>query len=220
MITAIIQARMSSTRLPGKSLMDICGKPMLQRVIERTQKAKLIDRVVLSIHETQQNGNLAMFATKHDISYYLGSEDDVLDRYFQTALIYAKGDIIVRITGDCPLIDPGIIDRGIGVFLDGEYDYVDNANNPDGMDTEIFTYDALKMAWKYSTTDYEHEHVTPYIINHPEIFRLGKILTEDYSGYHWSVNTLADLELTRKAYRELGENFSLIELLGWYNELQ
>ena len=216
---AIIQARIGSVRLPGKVLMDIEGKSMLQRVVERTKQAKLIDQTILTIPETQQNQNLKGFAINHAISYYPGSETDVLDRFYQTALKHARGETIIRITGDCPLIDPDIIDRGIRVFDAGDYDYVDNANNPDGMDTEVFSFDVLREAWKDATSPYDREHVTSYIVNHPDIFRIGKIMTEDYTGlYWWSVNILADLEFVRRVYQELGEDFHLEDVIKLVEE--
>ena len=211
-IIAIIQARLSSSRLPGKVLMDIEGKSMLWHVIGRVKKATLIDQVAIAVPSTDQElasvaiGNCGFFA-------YVGDEDDVLDRYYQAAKFYEAG-IIVRITGDCPLIDPEVIDRTIQYFLDNNIDYIYNLPPyPDGLDVEVFSFGALVKTWKEAKDPYDKEHVTTYIRYHPELFRIGKLDGLDLSHYKWSVDTAEDLEFARWVYQKLGDNFRLSDIL-------
>lgn len=205
-IVAIIQARIGSTRLPGKVLKEVSGKPLLWHVINRVKKAKLIDSTVLATTTKKEDLKLIEIASKAGIESYAGSEDDVLERYFQAATKY-KADIIVRITADCPLIDPRIIDKVIKYFLSGDFDYVSNAikpTYPDGLDVEVFSYNSLKIAFYEAKLPSEREHVTPYIRNHKEIFKIGSVENnKDLNHLRWTVDEEKDLEFVREIYKYL-----------------
>lgn len=209
MIVAIIQARLSSARLPGKVLMDICGKPMLQRIIERVKKSKLIDDIIIAIPKKDEA--LVSWFNYKTKRYFLGSENDVLDRFYRAAPLDST---IVRLTADCPLIDPEIIDRTIQYFLDHDIDYIYNLPPyPDGLDTEVFNYKTLVKTWKEAEDSYDREHVTTYIRRHPELFRIGNLAGEDISHLKWSVDELRGLNFVRQVYQHLGEDFHLRDIL-------
>ena len=219
-VAAIIQARVGSTRLPWKVLMGIVGKPMLWHVIERVKKAKLVDEVVLATTSRKEDKPLLNLAKKSGIKSYAGSDEDVLDRYFQAATKFGA-DIIVRITADCPLIDPEIINKVIKHFLDGGFDYVSNTlklSYPDGLDVEVFSYGALKKAWDGANMASEREHVTPYIKKNPELFKIGSMEhKQDLSGMRWCVDTEEDLKFVREVYKRLhrkGKIFYMQDILN------
>lgn len=221
MKAAIIQARMGSTRLPEKVLADILGKPMVQRVIERVKAAMLLDRVILATTVEEQDTPLVNLSESLDVEVFRGSVDDVLDRYYQAARFF-EVDVVVRVTADCPLIDPGIIDRAIQVFLEGEYDHVSTAypvsTFPDGLDVWIFSMEALGKAWEEATLRSEREHVTPYIWENPHIFRLKTVTnTEDLSELRWTVDEENDLQFVREVYSHLDDGteriFGMQEIL-------
>lgn len=197
-IVAIIQARMGSTRLPGKMLLNIAGKPTIQHVWERIRLSKTIDEIVLATGKDQDNDPLANWAEYNKVNFYRGSENDVLDRYYNAAK-EAAADAIVRITGDCPLLDFQIVDKVVEEFKRVNYDYVCNTQPPtypDGLDTEVFSFQALEKAWREAKLKSEREHVTSYIWKHPEIFKLGNILNdEDLSNYRLTLDTKEDLDL-------------------------
>lgn len=162
MILAIIQARMSSTRLPGKSMMPICGKPMLQWVIEAAQKAKQVDKVIVATSNRPEDKQIIDFAGSH-AGVFTGDLEDVLDRYHQAALAY-KPTHIVRLTSDCPMSQPEIIDDVVKEHLLRGYDYTSNRPwFPSGLDVEVFSFDTLLKAGKLATEPHEREHVTPYM---------------------------------------------------------
>src|SRR5215470_15506655 len=164
-VVAIIQARMGSTRLPGKVLLDIAGQPMLGRVISRVCRAKTIEQIVVATSTAAADDAVSAFCAERGIVCFRGSETDVLDRYYQAArLVQAK--TIVRITADCPLLDPEVIDLTVSRFLEGGWDYISNVNPPtfpDGLDTEVFSFAALERAWREATSVTHREHVTPYL---------------------------------------------------------
>ena len=209
MIAAIIQARMASTRLPGKVLADIGGKPMIQRVIDRVKAAKLLDHVILAttVHET--DAPLVDLSAALGVETFRGSVDDVLDRYYRAAL-FAKVDIVVRITGDCPLMDPPLIDRTVEGFLEGDCDYASTsypaATFPDGLDIEVFPVEVLEQAWREASLSSEREHVTPYIWKNPELFRLKSIVNScDLSAMRWTVDEENDLRFARQVFQHLDD---------------
>lgn len=213
-ISAIIQARMNSTRLPGKVLIDIEGRPVLWHVVNRLSFAKKLDDIILAIPNTKENDKLEKFAKENKIKYFRDSEKDVLSRYYQTAK-YFKCDLIIRITGDCPLIDPEIIDMVISKHLNSNVDYSTNTfigtNNlkitfPRGFDVEIFYFKNLEKAYKETKEDYGREHVTPYIKEHPEIFDLQNIEAKGKfrrPELRLVVDTREDLKLMRTIYKYL-----------------
>lgn len=200
---ALIQARMSSTRLPGKVLLDIGGQPMLLHVIHRAKLAGSVDLVAVVTSRREDDDPIERLCNKKGIPCFRGSLDDVLDRYYQAACHF-QADAVVRLTADCPLLDPKIIDRVVQTFRQGEFDYVSNAlecTYPDGLDAEIFRFTALERAWKEARLKSEREHVTAYIHKHPEVFRLGSVThEEDLSALRWTVDTPRDLEFVRTVY--------------------
>ncbi len=179
---------------------------MLFHVIQRVKKSKLIEDIVVATTKKKEDLEIVKIAKKCGVRDFRGSEDDVLDRFYQAAKV-AKAESIVRITADCPLIDPVVVDKVIEHFLSGCYDYASNTlkrTYPDGLDTEVFTYKVLERAWKNAKWASEREHVTPYIIKHPEMFRLGNVENEkDLSYMRWCVDTERDLKFVRAVYRHL-----------------
>ncbi len=205
-IIGIIQARTDSTRLPNKILKDIQGKPLILHVIDRVQYAKLINKVILATTTRSVDTPLAELVQTQGIPVYRGNCDDVLDRYYQVATQY-HAEVIVRITGDCPLTDPRVIDTVVQVFLQHNYDYVTNTlqpTYPDGLDVEVFSYKALKKAWSRATLASEREHVTAYIRTHPEQFTLYDVKNSvDLSKLRWTVDQQEDLEFVREIFKWL-----------------
>ena len=201
MIAAIIQARLGSTRTPGKTMKLIGNKPLLEYSVERTRQARYIDRVIVATTTSDKDNLISEWCKEKGIDSFRGSEDDVLDRYFQAASCF-KADIIVRITSDCPFVDPQIIDLlilSLKVFgADYASNRIKNRSWPHGLDVEVFTFNALKTAWKNGKEKREREHVTPYIMGHPELFRHIEVpLEDDLSYYRLTVDYPEDLEFTR-----------------------
>jgi len=216
-VSAIIQARMGSSRLPGKVMAEIAGKPMLQRVVERVTRAERLDGIVVATSVNSADDPVEQLCKKVGTNCVRGSEQDVLDRYYQAALQH-RVNCIVRLTADCPLADPHVIDRVIGAYIPGERDYVSNIDPPtfpDGLDTEVFSFSALERAWRDAKLPSQREHVTLYIRNHPELFRLANVVNEiDLSAMRWVVDEARDLEFVREVYRRLGSNiFSTEDVL-------
>lgn len=224
-IVAIIQARMGSTRLPGKVLMNILDKPVLWHVIQRTCQAKLIDEVVVATTTNEADQAIVSLCQAQGWPYFRGSEGDVLDRYYQTAKHY-HADVIVRITSDCPLIDSEVTDQVIKTFIEGQpkLDYSSNTlpprTFPRGLDTEVFSLSTLERAWREDANPATREHVTPYVYRHPEKFQLQGITNNvDYSYMRWTVDTLEDLIFVRKIFEHFGGNgFSWQDVLLVLNE--
>lgn len=204
---AIIQARMGATRLPGKMMMDLAGQSVVQRVFERVKPSRFINEIWLATTINPEDDVLAEWAVQNNFTCYRGSAEDVLDRYYQTAL-KAKAEVIVRITGDCPLHDPEVIDKVIESYGRGsQFDYVANIyppTYPDGLDVEIFSFQALEKSWREAKLKSEREHVTAYIWKHPERFRIKNIShLEDLSFYRWTLDTPEDLKFLRLIFEEL-----------------
>jgi spore coat polysaccharide biosynthesis protein SpsF len=218
-IVAIIQARMNSNRLPGKVLKDICGESMLSRVVHRVNSATSLDKVVVATSDTIVDDLVVNECDKLGVSVFRGSEDDVLDRFFQAALLH-KADVGVRVTADCPLIEPIIIDKVVQAFLSSDVDYASNTLNrtyPRGLDVEVISLRALTIAWKNSFNPYHRAHVTPYIYENADLFKLLSVTnSSDWSRYRWTVDTPEDLQFVRRVYEILGGNcfFSWNEVLN------
>jgi spore coat polysaccharide biosynthesis protein SpsF len=207
-IVAIIQARMGSTRLPGKVLMNLGGETVLARVVRRLRRATRVDEIVVATTNSFADDAIVQECQRLKVSSFRGSENDVLDRYYQAARMGAAGTV-VRITSDCPVIDADLVDETIRVFQERQGDYASNSfprTYPRGLDTEVFTMAALEQAWRDAHKPYEREHVTPYFYEHPELFRLvsqrGRI---DYSQYRWTLDTAEDLELLRTIYARFSD---------------
>ena len=205
MILAIIQARMNSSRLPNKMLSDIGGKPMLSHVINRTVKSKMIDKVSVATTTDISDDLIEDFCVTNEIHFYRGSEDDVLDRFYNLAKLQ-KADHIVRITGDCPFVDPEIIDEVITVYKDGNYDYVTNSMRytyPDGLDVEVFSYQALQKAWENAKSLREREHVVSYF-KYSGLFKIKNVINPNpvKHEHRWSVDQPIDLKFVREVYSQ------------------
>lgn len=201
----VIQARTGSSRLPNKVLKELCGKPMLQHIIERTQKSKKVDCIVVATTVREEDGKIEELCKNINIDCYRGSEDDVLDRYYQAANRYKPVNVI-RITADCPFIDPIIIDQIIQVHEDGGYDYTSNTlveTYPDGLDTEVFKFSALKKAWEKADLASEREHVTPYIKFKDDFKRFSVERSPSLAEKRWTVDNDCDFEVVEQVYNAL-----------------
>lgn len=217
---AIIQARMGSTRLPGKVLKKVLGKPLLEYQLERVKKSRLIDEIVVATTVKEQDQPIVDFCMEKGVSCYRGSEEDVLARYYEAAKAY-EADIVVRLTSDCPVIDPDVIDRVIQAFLeDEEADYVSNTLErtfPRGMDTEVFSFQALEQAFQSARMQSEREHVTPYIWKNSDRFSIKSVFhRDDLSIHRWTVDTPEDFELIKKMIEHLyrvQRDFSMEDML-------
>jgi len=207
-IAAIIQARVGSTRLPRKVLLPLEGKTVLERVIERVQQSKKIEEVIVVTTSNKEDMEIVKICSNNGIRVFCGSEADVLDRFYQTAKLL-EPDHIVRITADCPLIDALIIDQVINKHLAEKNDYTSNILKetfPDGEDNEIFTFKALRISWKKAKLISEREHVTLFIRNHPEMFKLANLESEiDFSAKRWTLDHKQDFEFITKVYKALYE---------------
>ncbi len=206
-VVAIIQARTGSTRLPGKILKPILGTPMLALMIERVKRAKKVDAVVVATTDKPEDGATAELAEKCDAGVFRGDENDVLDRFYKAAK-EAQADIVIRLTGDCPLMDPAVIDEVVTRFQEahGALDYCGTPSNyPEGLDTEIFNFSALEESASEAKLSSEREHVTLYIRNHPEHFKKEPWCEGegDNSKMHWSVDTQADFDFVTKVFEQL-----------------
>jgi spore coat polysaccharide biosynthesis protein SpsF len=243
---AIIQARMGSSRLPGKVLLDIAGKPMIQHVIERTRLSRSLDSVVVATTSDPSDNPIADFAASIDVPCTRGSLHDVLDRYYQAAKAH-RAEVIVRITADCPLIDPDVIDQTVGLITGNWSLNADFACNrlpppftrsfPIGLDAEACTFTALERAWREATETFHREHVMPYIYEgvsltdqspitnyqllstgtSPRGFQIAQLHhTPDYGDLRWTVDTPEDLTFIREVFAYLKEKPNFT----WYDVLE
>lgn len=206
MIIVVLQARASSSRLPGKVLKPILGKPMLHHQIERIQRAKAPARVVLATSRNPEDDAVAHIGQDAGIVVYRGDLDDVLDRFYRASEPFAPSHV-VRLTGDCPLTDPGIIDAVTRFAVDGNYDYASNSIRPtfpDGLDVEVATFEALQIAWREATTRSDREHVMPFLHRQSDRFTLGNYENErDLSALRWTVDEPADFTFVEAIYQAL-----------------
>lgn len=204
----IVQARMTSERLPGKVLKEVLGKPLLGYQIERLKRVNLANNLCIATTENDSDNPIVSLCQAEGISYYRGSENDVLARFYGAA-VKNEADIAIRVTGDCPIIDPMIIDKAIDLFIKqyDVYDYLSNTlvrTYPRGMDVEVFKFEALEKSFHNALSQLEREHVTPHIYLHPEEFRLGNLIgSEDYSNYRWTVDTQDDFNLIKEIIESL-----------------
>ena len=207
-VVAIIQARMGSTRLLGKVMKEILGKPVILWDLDRISFSKMIDEIVVAIPYGKENDVIVDTIKEYNdkIVTTRGSENDVLDRYYQAA-VQTNADLVVRITSDCPLIDPVVIDNIIEQFLDNDCDYCSNSlirTYPRGLDTEVFSFKALETAWNEAKKDYEREHVTPYIIENPDKFKLVNVANDiNLSNLRWTLDTREDFEFINVIYKRI-----------------
>jgi len=220
MILGIIQARMLSTRLPGKALMEVGGKPLLFHAVDRARHSKLTDKIVVATTKRKEDDAIAEYCESIGIDVFRGNELDVLDRFYKCAKLFSA-DIIVRITADDPFKEPAVIDKAVGILISNKnLDYVSNfikPTYPEGVDIEAFTFSALEKAWKEAKGSADREHVTPYIWNHPNLFSILNFeCEEDLSGLRWTLDTEKDLEFAREVYSRLytpGRIFLIVDIL-------
>ena len=205
---AIVQGRMSSSRLPGKVMREICGRSMISLLLERLARAREVDAIVVATSDTPSDDILAEHIAELGIACHRGSLDDVLDR-FHGAAVASGADIVLRITADCPLIDPGLVDRCVQRFKVSGADYLSNAappTFPDGLDTEVFTARALAEAAREATDPFDREHVTPYLRNNIKYAQAAVSHEVDLSARRWTVDEVADLTVVRQVFEHFHPN--------------
>lgn len=210
-IVIVVQARSSSSRLPGKVLLPISGKPLLVRMIERLRMIRTPATLVVATTTEPEDTDIRILCSKERIHCYSGDPFDLLDRHYRAALLY-DADVVVKIPSDCPLIDPAIVDHVLDWYIthSEQYDYVSNLHPPswpDGNDVEIMTMQTLHAAWKHARLPMEREHTTPYIWERPETFRIGSVAWDqgrDLSMTHrWTIDYLEDYRFIRTVYQHL-----------------
>ncbi len=225
-VVAIIQARMASTRLPGKVLADLGGRPVLAWVVRRAQRAKGIHQVVVATSLASEDTVIAAFCKEQGYACARGELHDVLDRYVRAAHEY-DADVVVRLTGDCPLIDPKMLDDNLRTFLgaDPPLDFAanrlpDDRTIPFCLYAEFCTVKALETAWREAQEPHQREHVMPYFYEHPERFQTLHIKhSPNYGNYRWTVDTPEDLELLRKVVAQFGDDkFSWKDVLELFEQ--
>lgn len=221
MIIAILQARMNSSRLPNKVLKPILNRPMLALQIERIQRANKIDKIILATSVEVCDQPLVALARELNIECYRGNIDNVLSRYYHAGLAY-QPEHVVRLTGDCPVIDPSIIDLVIEHHVQHKFDYTSNVLDPtypDGFDVEIMTWQTLKDAYHHASLPSEKEHVTLFIHKHPQRYHLGSYKSDNnYSHLRWTVDEQKDIELITRIYENLypnNANFTYQDILDF-----
>lgn len=225
-VVAILQARMGSSRLPGKILKKVLGRELLSFEIERIRRCQTLDECVVATTTLAADDQVVDLCYHLSVNVFRGDSDDVLDRYNEAAKQHSA-DVIVRVTGDCPLIDPEIVDHVVEFYIKNfpAYDYVSNTRKlsyPRGLDVEVFSRASLEAAAENAKTPYEREHVTPYIYLHPEQFKIGNIeCKKDLSTHRWTVDTQEDFNLVEKIITDLyprNPNFHMNDILELLNQ--
>ncbi len=223
-VLGVLQARMSSNRLPGKVLLPVLGEAMLFRQIERLKHCQMLEHLVVATSTDASDDALIENCNAWCVESFRGSLDDVLDRFVGAAKKY-EPEIVVRLTGDCPLTDPKVVDEVIKYFIANNYDYVSNCNPPtypDGLDVEVMKYSSLLEAWKDSTLQSDREHVTPFLRNNYERFTIGNYESSvDYSMHRWTVDELGDYEFAKKIFLALYSkktDFDMNDILVYLSE--
>lgn len=221
----LIQARCGSTRLPNKVLKNLCGKPVLQRLIERVQRSRKIDEVMVITSIEKNNLPILKICSEIGIRVGVGSETDVLDRYYQTAKLI-RPKYVIRVTADCPCFDSELLDLALeNLDVDTDYCGMLSESFADGLDLEIIKFPALEQAWKEAKYSFEREHVTQYIIRHPELFKLQNFESPIgyFGNYRWTVDEPEDFELVQNIYEyfnssKIGFNFGYLDILKYLEE--
>jgi len=222
-VVAIVQARMGSTRLPGKIMREVNGKPLIGYLLERLGRVKNIEQIVLATSVDPQNDLVEAFVRRQGLEVFRGEEQDVLDRFYQAAKVF-NAEVVVRICGDCPLLAPEVVEQTVALFLEKDVDYVSNTLNrtyPDGLDVEVFSFAVLECAWKEARLPSEREHVTPFMTKSPDVSRLNVSQETDHSDERWTVDLPGDLELITFVLNQLypeNPNFSLSDVLRLKDE--
>jgi spore coat polysaccharide biosynthesis protein SpsF len=209
-IVTVVQARMSSTRLPGKVMLPILGKPLLVRMIERVKNSILAGKIIVATSTNQDDDQVENLCEQNNLTCFRGHLTDLLDRHYQVGKLY-NAEAIVKIPSDCPLIDPQIIDRVLKFYIDNEeYDFVSNlhpATYPDGNDVEIFSFQALEHAWRDATKNFEREHTTPFIWEHQDMFEVANVEWETgldlSSSLRFTIDYEEDYQFIKKVFEEL-----------------
>ena len=228
-IVAIIQARMSSSRLPGKVLKEICGKSVLAHVVRRVQLCSLLDQVVVATTIGEEDNVIVQEAENLNVTSFRGSRDNVLSRYYHAAKEQAT-DVVVRITSDCPLLDPQVLTELIGTFLKKNcekrsVDYLSNTldrSYPRGLDAEVFYFEALETAFLNAQKDYEKEHVTPYLYQNRDKFVIEQLKNgqANYSDYRWTLDTPDDFKFIELVYNAIWEEGRFFQAADIYRLLE
>lgn len=204
MIVAILQARMSSSRLPGKVMKPILGMPMIGRHIERLNRCDSLDRIVVATSRDPSDDGLAAYAEGLGVRVFRGALDDVLGRFQGAALSNGPATHVVRLTADCPLADPGVIDACVWRHVETGADYTSNTlerTYPDGLDVEVMTAAALKTMQAEAKDPYEREHVTPFLYRNPDRFRIAQLTQRaQLSDRRWTVDTAEDFEFVSRVF--------------------
>jgi len=222
-VTAIIQARMASTRLPGKVLMKVMGRPLMSYQIERLRFSKMIGKIIIATTTNREDDAIVELCQKEDIVFYRGSEDDVLDRYYQAAKEYGA-EHVMRLTGDCPLIAPDICDSIAKVYFESGVDYIRTGETfAEGLDCEIVGFGAIVKAWLEAKLRSEREHAMLYIRNHPELFKtMVKENDTDDSRYRITVDEQEDFLVVKtileNLYKAKGICFSIGDIKDFFRE--
>ena len=223
-IFALIQARTGARRLANKVLLDLCGKTVLEHVIDRVSRSETIDEAVVVTTVRREDLKIVELVSQKGIRVLCGSEDDVLDRYYQAARLL-NAQHIVRITADCPVIDADVIDQVVNYYFKCKADYCSNALSqtfPDGMDVEVFSFDALAKAWKSARLSSEREHVTPYIRNHQHMFKVVSVDHPVNLGAHrWTLDEKKDYMFLQKLFNGLSRKnayFGMNDILKFLQE--
>ncbi len=220
MILAIIQARMTSQRLPGKVLLPVLGDPLILHLLKRVKKSKKIDEIVVAIPDTPHQTSLEKVVLESNVPIFRGNEEDVLARYYDTAKEY-QAKVILRITADCPLIDPSIIDEVISAYEEIECDYASNVaprTYPKGLDTEVFSWNSLEKAHHEAKTPFDREHVTPYL-RESGLFKTRSIkVTPNYSHLRWTLDYESDYFFIKNTFEKIypkNPNFLMNDVLDF-----
>jgi spore coat polysaccharide biosynthesis protein SpsF len=214
----IVQARMSSTRLPGKVLLPLAGRPVLAHVLDRLSHCTTLSQIVVATSYDASDDVLAQWCLEQAVPVFRGSLNDVLDRYYQCAMIH-QAQAVVRITADCPALDPTLVDEVVFGFQAGNHDlFYLGGEFPDGLDCAVFSMAALQRAWREARLPSEREHVGPYIVNHPEWFRQGQLIKFKGLAHHrWTLDEPRDLAFLQAVFERLqhpdGRPFMSHELL-------
>jgi spore coat polysaccharide biosynthesis protein SpsF len=225
----IVQARMGSTRLPGKVMRLLMGMPMLWHIVQRVRLVPGVVDVAVATSDLPADEPIRNLCREHDIPFFAGSERDVLDRYYQAALRF-QADPIIRITGDCPFVDPEVVGHLLDLFKTGLYDHtgiaagagaalVTEGRFPSGMDAECFAFAALKRAWSEAMDPLDREHVTPYLWRVTGRFRVGQLkAAQNYTNLRWTVDTEADFQMASRVYEALyhaGRPFHIEDIMAF-----
>jgi spore coat polysaccharide biosynthesis protein SpsF len=220
----VIQARMSSQRLPGKSMLTLDGVPLLGHLLNRVSSRFSIDSIVVATSNHQEDDCIASYCSSYGVDSFRGSKSNVLER-FHRALTTFGGDPVVRIGADCPLMDPDVIQQAVNLYEEGNgrWDYVSNTQErtyPRGLDVEVFSRAAIEKAYAEASLPVEKEHVTPYIYFHPELFTIHHLKrSPPMDHYRWTVDTLEDFQLVQHVYAKIGGEYSyhtVLELFQRY----